>query len=829
MTRRSIGVVAVLPPVGARRRASPGVRPAGHRAMVSPRNAPSTASLPMRTLSTAPAALALALIACGGPGPAPPNPASTLPPPPSAGPNAGSDASEPRGPRPAAPPSLATDADPGFLTAWAETLRFRLGRPKSVAVTKAGDAVLFLRSPPRSFVNDLWQLDLATGEERVVATAGLILGGAEEALSPEEKARRERARLLTRGISTFALTKDETRLLFPLSGSLYLMERGAGHVSELPSPGGYPIDPQLAPDDSAVACVVDGELRVLDLPGGTAWRTLTDAGGREAVTNGLAEFVAQEEMERMHGFWWSPSGDRLLYQENDEAGVELVTIADPMHPEQPATTSRYPRPGKDNVKVRLGLVAREGGATTWLSWDRERYPYLATVAWREDGPLTLVVQTRRQDEEAILTVDLATGATTPIFVEKDEAWLNLDQEVPRWLPGGREFLWTTERDGAWQLEVRDASGALVRALLPEGFGFRRLAAVNDGEALVEASAEPTEQQVYLVDLAGVEPPEQLTHGEGVARVLAGSPAAWVRETEALRAAPAVALVRRGQEPVAVKVAAEAPPFEPNVEVLTLDTPRAYRAGIVRPRGFDEGRRYPVIVAVYGGPHYRVVDKRRDAWLFDQWLADQGYIVVSFDGRGTPDRGRAWERAIKGDLISAPLADQVEALQAAARHVPQMDLSRVGVTGWSFGGYFAAQAVLQRPDVFTAAVAGAPVTEWRDYDTHYTERYLGLPADAGDPYGQSSVLTHAGKLQRPLLLIHGTADDNVYFSHSLKLMDALLRARQHAELLPLAGLTHLVVDPEVTEALYERVRAFFAEHLAPEEEGGAAPGAPPATP
>ncbi|MCA9516278.1 MAG: DPP IV N-terminal domain-containing protein, partial [Myxococcales bacterium] len=661
-------------------------------------------------LPYAPAALALlALAACGEKAPAP-NPGSTAPPPSSATADATAPAAATppcapeKGPRPTAPAPAVEDAHPGFLTAWAETLRFRLGRPKGFHVTKDGSAVLFLRSGPRSFVNDLWQLDVATGEERVVATADLVLGGAAENLTPEEKARRERARMLTKGIATFSLTKDEARLFFPLSGSLYLMERGTGHVTELPAPPGFPIDPRLAPDDSGVACAIDGEVWVLDLPDGTSWRKLTDAGGRPAVTNGVAEFVAQEEMDRMHGFWWSPTADRILYQENDEAAVEEVTIADPMHPEKAAYTSRYPRPGKENAKVRLGLIARAGGDTTWLTWDHERYPYLATVAWRDDGPLTLVVQSRRQDEEAVLVVDPATGATTPIHVEKDDAWLNIDQAVPRWLPGGEAFLWTTERDGDGQIEVRDGEGALVRTLLPPGFGFRRLAAVKDGQALVEASAEPTEQQVYLVDLAGKEPPKQLTDGAGYMSVLAGEPGAWVRGTESLEAAPAVAFVRAGAEPSPIASKQETPPFSPKVEVLALDHARAFRAAIVRPQDFDEARRYPVILSVYGGPHYRIVEKKRDNWIFPQWLADQGYIVVSFDGRGTPGRGRAWERAIKGDLISAPLGDQVEALQAAARHVPQMDLSRVGVTGWSFGGYFAAQAVLQRPDVFTAGVA-----------------------------------------------------------------------------------------------------------------------------
>ena len=242
----------------------------------------------------------------------------------------------------------------------------------------------------------------------------------------------------------------------------------------------------------------------------------------------------------------------------------------------------------------------------------------------------------------------------------------------------------------------------------------------------------------------------------------------------------------------------------------------YFSTLIRPHGFESAakRKYPVIVDVYGGPSHQQVVASMRQYLLDQWLADQGFIVVAIDGRGTPGRGRDWERAIAGHFGSVPLDDQVEALKLLGAKHPEMDLDRVGITGWSFGGYMSALAILRRPDVFKAAVAGAPVTDWMDYDTCYTERYLGVPGDGRypDAYQEGSLLTYAADLSRPLLLIHGTADDNVYFRHSLKLEEALFRAGKQAEFLPLSSFTHMVPDPVVRTRLEERIARFFHAHL-----------------
>ena len=708
-------------------------------------------------------------------------------------------------------------ADPGFLQQYAETYRFRAGRPTAIKPTPSGDAVLFLRSGPRSNVRDLYAFDVATGAERVVLTAGDLLGGGAEELTAEEKARRERMRLSARGIATYRLSKDGAQILVPLSGDLYVVDRATGAVRRLVSDAGYPIDARFSPDGSRLGVVHNRDLYVMDVGSGAETR-LTNR-ENDAISNGVSEFVAQEEMGRFHGFWWSPNGEKMAYQRTDESDVEVLRIMDPTHPENPPHAWRYPRPGKNNAVVSLGIIPAAGGETVWVEWDHEHYPYLTTVKWSEHGPLTILVQNRTQTEEALFAVDDETGYTTPLLTESDTAWINLDQDMPRWLPDDQGFLWTTERRGAWQLEQHAPDGALVRVLTPADFGYRGLVHVDEetGDCIVQASAEPTETHLWRVPLDATRGgPRAMTSEPGShAAMYAEHADLFVHAYETFAGARGWEVIGPGGAPVgSLRSVGEDPAFDVNIELMRVGAEREYDASIIRPRDFTSGRRYPVIVSVYGGPHAKTVTATRSRSVLQQWFADHGFIVVQFDGRGTPNRGRAWERAIKNDVITGPLADQVEALQALAASVPEMDLSRVGIYGWSFGGYFSAHAVMQRPDVYQAGVAGAPVADWLDYDTHYTERYMGLPADNPDGYRRASVLTHAADLERPLLLIHGTADDNVYFMHSLKMADAMFRGGREFEFVPLPGFTHMVPDPLVTNRLYTRIINFFIEHLQP---------------
>ncbi|MEZ4253431.1 MAG: DPP IV N-terminal domain-containing protein [Polyangiales bacterium] len=700
--------------------------------------------------------------------------------------------------------------DFAFLDQWTATSGFRLGQPTSITITPDGREVLFLRSGARDAERNLWAHDVSSGDERVVLTAEQLLSGAEETLSAEERALRERLRLSARGITSFALSADGTFLVVPLSGRLFVVDRTSNRVRELVAEGGYANDPRLSPDGKKIACVREGDLWVIDLETNTQRRLTTRE--HDDITNGLAEFVAQEEMSRYRGHWWSPDSRHLLYQRNDTSAVEMLYASNPATPEEAPHASRYPRAGRTNADVKLGVISVEGGETTWVDWERAVFPYLAAVTWSEGAPLTLLVQDRRQKVERLLAVDATNGTTRTLHEERDAIWLNLDASVPVYLADGQRFLWSTEREGAWQLELRHVDGSLVRALTSPAAGYRELLHVDEdaGFVYVAASAEATEAHVWRVPLAGGEAQALTTTPGQHGATFADGTNVFVtssHDAEGLRWE-----IHRGEERAGtLRSVAETPPFAPNVEHVVVGE-REHRALVVRPRDFDPSRRYPVLLSVYAGPGYVKVRKGRYLQLREQWQADQGFVVVSIDGRGTPHRGRAWERAIAGNVIDVPLADQVDALQALGERFPELDLGRVGVLGWSFGGYFSAMAVLRRPDVFRAAVAGAPVGDWLDYDTHYTERFLGLPQENADGYAASNVLTYAAQLERPLLLIHGTSDDNVYFAHALKMHEAFFRAGRDHDFVVLAGSTHMVADAEVARALEGRVLRFLRRSL-----------------
>ncbi len=678
-----------------------------------------------------------------------------------------------------------------------------------------GAFAYFLRSGPRTAVRDLYVLDVASGTERVLLTADALLGGASEQLSDAERARRERLRLTASGIADYALSPDGASFLVPLSGKLFLVNAltGASRTIGAADASAAPVDARFSPDGARIACVRDGDLYVIDVRTG-AERRLTHRPS-PAVSYGEAEFVAQEEMDRMEGYWWSPDGATLAVEEADTTPEETFHIADPAHPERDPAVFPYPRAGKPNALVRLGLMPARGGRFTWVSWDRDRYPYLAKVVWPYNGPLTVLVQNRTQTEELLLAVDPRTGAARTLLTERDAQWLNLDDQMPRYLSDG-SFLWTTERGGAWQLERRAVDGSLLRAVTLPELGYRGLSRVDEsaGAVYVIAARDPLESHLWRVPLSEGSEPVQLTQEPGAHdAVFAGAAPVWIDVADTITGERFMRVHRAdGSLGPELRSVAETPLVMPRVEHVWTDSEPRMRAVLVRPRDFDARKRYPVIEWAYGGPHALQVSATPYRYFAAQWLADHGFIVVAIDGRGTPARGRVWERAIARDLITVPLADHELALRALGRRYPELDLERVGVHGWSFGGYYATMALLRAGDLYKAAIAGAPVTDWHDYDTHYTERYMGLPDDNAAGYASTSAVVAASRLERPLLLIHGTADDNVYFLHSLKLADALFRAGRTFELLTLAGQTHMAADPELQLRLQERMAAFFTEHL-----------------
>jgi dipeptidyl-peptidase 4 len=720
---------------------------------------------------------------------------------------------------PAAEPE---SADLKYFRELVETRTYSLGQPVSPQITPDGKAVVFLRGGARDPVLRLYEFTIADASLHEILTPEKLLQGAEEKLTPEERSRRERERQSLKGFTSFQLSKDGTKLLVALSSKLYVITRADGRVAELP--GKSWIDPHFSPDGRAVAAVSGGELHVIDLE--TKKDLALTSGANENVQHGTAEFVAQEEMDRHEGFWWSPDSKSLAYQETDNSGVESRFIADPLHPDSTPAKNFYPRPGTQNAKVRLGIVAVSGGETRWVEWDQEKYPYLTRVVWKEiTAPLCLLVMNRTQQEELLLAVDTTSGTTRELLRENDTAWLNLDPKpMPIWLNddfGGvdrRQFLWTTERNGAWQIELHDVKGALVRAVTPVDFQLEQVIDVNDADRSIVVSGGPDsrERHLFRFSIDGKTQPQQLTREPGRHLAVFGdNKETFLHRFDLLdgRSGWEVVHSADAKQIAALPSAAEKPSSLPKVELVRTDGSRPMDGAIVRPRDFKKGSRYPVILDVYAGPHHKQVIAQPDRYMIDQWMADRGYIVVALDGRGTPGHGRDWERAIRGNLIKAALEDQVAGLEALAKREPAMDLKRVGVVGWSFGGYFSAMAVLQKPDVFRCAVAGAPVVTWENYDTFYTERYLGLPSENAEAYRVSNVLTYAKDLRRPLLLIHGLTDDNVYAQHSMQLADALFNAGKSFNFLPLLG-THMVSEPILRLRRQTRTMEFFDAELKP---------------
>ncbi|MGW3034547.1 prolyl oligopeptidase family serine peptidase [Streptomyces sp. NPDC001178] len=703
-----------------------------------------------------------------------------------------------------------TTTSDSFPRRHARTQRFTLGAPRAFTVAPDGTRVVFLRSTSGTDrANSLWVLDVQDGGERVAADPRALLGGASEDLPPEERARRERSREGGAGIVGYATDAAVELASFALSGRLFTAELRAGTARELPTPGPV-IDPRPSPDGRHVAYVAQGALRVVGAEGKDE-RALAEPESAN-VTYGLAEFIAAEEMQRLRGFWWSPDSDRLLVARVDDTPVRRWWISDPAHPEREPQHVAYPAAGTDNADVRLFVIGLDG-VRTEVVWDRARYPYLAHVHWSEAGAPLLLVQARDQRSQLFLAVTPQTGATRLVHADEDQVWLDLFPGVPCWSPSG-QLVRIVDEGGARVLAVGE------RPLTGPQLHVRAVLDVSDDNVLIAASAgeeaeapETGEVHVYRVNELGL---ERVSQEPGVHSAVRAGGVTVLVSAAPDRPGARVRVLRDGDrremgvppaggwgKTATVASYAEDPGMTPRV-TLTEGGARRIPCAVLLPRDHDGESPLPVLMDPYGGPHGQRVVAAHNPHLTSQWFADQGFAVVVADGRGTPGRSPAWEKAVRDDLAGVTVEDQVDALRALADRFP-LDLTRVGIRGWSFGGYLAALAVLRRPDVFHAAVVGAPVTDLRLYDTHYQERYLGHPDEQPEVYRRNSLIDDAGLVDaaephRPMMIIHGFADDNVVVAHSLRLSSALLAAGRPHEVLPLSGVTHMTPQESVAENL-----------------------------
>jgi dipeptidyl-peptidase-4 len=677
----------------------------------------------------------------------------------------------------------------------ARTRRFTLGVPRAFRIAADGSRVLFLRSPAGDDpVTQLWSFDLASGRERLVCDPAALGGDGE--VPPEERARRERVRETAEGIVAFRCDRDATVAAFALGRRAYLVTVETGDV--LPLVAASPaLDPAPDPTGRRVAYVSGGSVHVVDRGGRD--RSLA-ADDDPSVTWGLAAFVEAEEIHRTRGLWWSPEGEALIAERVDVSPVAVWHIANPTHPEQPPSAVRYPAAGAANADVGLAVLSMDGGRVE-VAWDKKAFPYLVDVVWSEGHDPLVVAQTRDQRTIRILEANPATGETRTIHEDRGEPWLD---------------------DGRLATVTEDAEADTRRlvvgeeAMTPPGLQVASVVSANQAVVFV-ATEEPTESHVWRWTPDGGL--ARLTTEPGVHAAAARGDVSVIASAAMDRSDVTTTVWRLSERVGEIASFAHSPVLEPNVSLRRLG-PSELRSAILLPGDGTPGAtvlrrdgRLPVLLDPYGGPQAQRVVAARGAFLASQWLADQGFAVLVADGRGTPARGLAWERAVHRDLASPALEDQVEALHAAAALDDRLDLTRVAIRGWSFGGYLAALAVLRRPDVFHAAVAGAPVTDWHLYDTHYTERFLGLPQDDPDAYRQSSIIEEAAALTRPLLLVHGLADDNVVVAHTLRFSQALMEAGRPHAVLPLSGVTHMTSQEVVAENLLLLQVAFLRDALA----------------
>ncbi|MEU1071689.1 MULTISPECIES: prolyl oligopeptidase family serine peptidase [unclassified Streptomyces] len=680
-----------------------------------------------------------------------------------------------------------------FPLQFARTRRFSLGVPKNFTVSPDGERVLFVRTADgRSPLGSLWLFE--DGEERVlVDPRGL---GEPDEVPRAELARRERARESGGGIVSYATDAAVRTVVFALSGALWLAGTDGSAPRPLPT-AGPAVDPRLSPDGTLVSYVTGRALHVVRTDG-TGDRRLLAPEGPE-ISYGLTDHVSAESIGRARSSWWSPDGSALLVVRVDESPVRHWYLSDPAHPDKAPRVLAYPAAGTANAVVSLVVVRVDGERVAVRlprsadpathpsgTWTDPAFEYLVEGGWDAEGPYA-TVQTRDQRTAYDLAVDPVSGATEVTGRHHDDHWLEFT-------PGAT---------------ASTRSGACPGDGLPPGPEVRAILGSAGDTVYFTASDEPTETHVWAYTPGSGR--TRLTQEPGVHTAAVGG-GTLVLDSRTPHD-HTVTVLRDGRPAGRIGVLSERPLVTPAPLFLSLGE-RELRTALYLPSWHREGAaRLPVVVHSYGGPGMQTV-VRTGAWhhAVNQWFAEQGFAVLSVDGRGTPGRGEAWRTSIHGDQLTPVLEDQIDALRAAAERFPDLDTGRVGIRGWSFGGYLAAAAVLHRPDVFHAAVAGAAPTDLALYDTHWKERYLGHPDVQPENYERCSLVAHAHKLTRPLQLVHGMADDNVVPAHMLRFSQALLAAGRPHSVLPLAGQSHMVTAEGVADTLLWLDLAFLKNSL-----------------
>jgi dipeptidyl-peptidase 4 len=664
---------------------------------------------------------------------------------------------------------------------------------------------------------DLWAYDIARQEHRLLVDSALLEPRA-HALSAQEEARRERQRTSSlSGIVEYEFSSDSRYLLVPVGGDLYvhdLQAKPENAVRRLTSGGHYETDAHFSPHGAYVSFVRDQNLVVYDLASSTERQITRDGGG--VISYGTAEFIAQEEMSRTTGYWWSPDEKSIAFTKVDESPVAAVDRFEIYADSVKVIQQRYPAAGARNAIVQLfvqNLAAPASSAPVQVDLGTNADIYLARVNWLPHGD-SLVVQRQSRDQKTLTLLKAVTtsGKTSTLLTEHSNTWVDLHDELT-FLTRSPRFIWASSRTGFKHLYLYDLDGKLIRPLTAgewqvtaDGESTRAIAGVDEKGGLLYFMANiesPLERHLYSTSLQDAHArPQRITADVGWHAVTMSTDTKVFLDTFSTEDRPPSLTLRSiDGKTLATLVANELTADHPYAPYLSEHLPSEFgtlRANdgetlyyqIIKPRDLVPGKRYPVVVDVYGGPGVQKVQRSwgGSAGLFRQYLAQHGYIVFTLDNRGSAGRGVKFKTAIYHHMGSVEVQDQVVGANFL-KTLPFVDPKRIAVFGWSYGGYMTLMCMMQAPDVFAAGIAGAPVTDWRLYDTHYTEQFMGTPQENAAGYTGSSVLTYANQLRGPLLIMHGMADDNVLFTHSTTLFKKLQDLDKQFDVMTYPGSKH----------------------------------------
>lgn len=714
--------------------------------------------------------------------------------------------------------------------------------PLALEVSADGKRVTFLRGKATDRNRmDLWAFDVATSRSRLLVDSTALSPGKEQ-LSAEEQARRERQRISAlSGIVEYSFSEDGRLVLFPLGGDLYVYDLDAPpqsavrRVTETPE---HETDARFSPRGGYVSFIRDQNLYVFDLRAGEERPLTLDGAG--PVSNGMAEFIAQEEMDRDTGYWWSPDETQVAFARVDESPVDLVRRFEIHADEVAVVDQRYPAAGTDNVDIRLGVASVADGAIRWMDSGQERDFYLARVDWFPDSThLAVQRQTRDQQRLDLLKIDSTNGRAERLLTERSDTWIELGDEL-RFLEEKDAFVWSSARTGYRHLYLYDLQGRLLRPLTAGEWqvaGADATLAIDEAEGVVYftgTEASPLERHLYSAALDTREPrrPLRITKRPGWHEVeIADQGGVYVDRFSAPDMPPQVSLHSVDGSRIAWIAENRLDDSHPYYAYVGAHRPREFGTleaadgqtlyfEITKPAGFDAKRKYPVMIEVYGGPRGQRVTRTWGGYpqptggYFRQVMAQDGYIVFALDNRGTGFRGTAFDAPLYRRLGDVEVADQLAGVEYL-KTLPYVDPERIGVFGWSYGGYMALMLLMRAPETFAAGVSGAPVTDWSLYDTHYTERYLAHPERNVAGYEASSVFPYLDALSDPLLLIHGMADDNVLFTNSTKLYAALVEAGKAFDIMAYPGSKHgLLRHDDAGAHAYGTIKRFFDANSRP---------------